>query len=49
MGLIICLSVHAANIHDSKGAKEVFEKLYEIRHDHERLKKYLPMEPIREN
>jgi putative transposase len=39
MGLIICLSVHAANIHDSKGAKEVFEKLYEIRHDHERLQK----------
>jgi hypothetical protein len=39
MGLIICLSVHAANIHDSKGAKEVFEKLYEIRHDHERLEK----------
>ena len=22
MGLIICLSVHAANIHNSKGAKE---------------------------
>jgi len=39
MGLIICLSIHAANIHDSKGAKEVFEKLYEIRHDHELLQK----------
>lgn len=39
MGLIICLSLHAANIHDSKGAKEVFEKLYDIRHDEELLKK----------
>lgn len=39
MGLIICLSVHAANIHDSKGAKEVFEKFYAIRHDHELMKK----------
>lgn len=33
MGLIICLSIHAANIHDSKGAKEVLEKLYALRHD----------------
>jgi len=33
MGLIICLSVHAANIHDRKGAKKVFEELYQIRHD----------------
>lgn len=39
MGLIICLSLHAANIHDSKGAKEVFENLYNIRHDEELLKK----------
>jgi transposase len=39
MGLIICLSIHAANTHDSKGAKEVFEKLYEIRHDHKLLQK----------
>jgi putative transposase len=39
MELIICLSIHAANIHDSKGAKEVFEKLCEIRHDHELLQK----------
>lgn len=39
MGLIICVALHAANIHDSKGAKEVFEKLYDIRHDEERLKK----------
>ena len=39
MGLIICVSLHAANIHDSKGAKEVFEKLYDIRHDEELLTK----------
>lgn len=39
MGLIICLSIHAANIHDRKGAKQVFEKLYEIRHDHALLQK----------
>jgi hypothetical protein len=26
MGMIICVAIHAANIHDSKGAKEVFEK-----------------------
>ena len=39
MGLIICVSIHAADVHDSKGAKEVFKKLYEMRHDHERLKK----------
>lgn len=39
MGLIICLSVHAANIHDSNGAKEVFEKFYEVRHDHQLLEK----------
>jgi putative transposase len=39
MGMIICVAIHASNIHDSKGAKEVFEKLYEIRHDHELMKK----------
>jgi transposase len=39
MGMIICVAIHAANIHDSKGAKEVFEKLYKIRHDHELMKK----------
>jgi putative transposase len=39
MGMIICVAIHAANIHGSKGAKEVFEKLYEIRHDHELMKK----------
>lgn len=39
MGLIICVSLHAANIHDSKGAREVFEKLYDIRHDEELLRK----------
>ena len=39
MGLIICVSLHAANIHDSKGAKAVFEKLYDIRYDEELLKK----------
>lgn len=37
LGLIICLSVHAAHIHDSKGAKEVLNKLYAIRHDHPKL------------
>lgn len=39
LGLIICLSVHAAHIHDSKGAKEVFNKLYSMRHDHPKLVK----------
>ncbi len=39
MGLIICVSIHAANIHDSKGAREVFEKLYQNRHDEELLEK----------
>ena len=39
MGMIICIAVHAANIHDSKGAKEVFERFYVIRHDHELMKK----------
>jgi putative transposase len=39
LGLIICIAVHAANIHDSKGAKQVFEKLYDIRHDEERMEK----------
>lgn len=39
LGLIVCLSVHAAHIHDSKGAKEVFEKLYALRNDEHRLTK----------
>lgn len=39
LGLIICVSIHAANIHDSKGAKTVFEELYEIRHDEPLLTK----------
>jgi putative transposase len=39
MGLIICVAPYAANIHDSNGAKGVFEKLYDIRHHEELLKK----------
>jgi hypothetical protein len=31
----------AANIHDSKGAKEVFDSLYDVRYDEERLEKIL--------
>ena len=41
MGLIICVVAHAANIHDSKGAKEVFEGLYNLRFDEQRLEKIL--------
>lgn len=41
MGLIICIAAHAANIHDSKGAKEVFDCLYELRFDEDRLAKIL--------
>lgn len=41
MGLIICAAAHAANIHDSKGAVEVFDCLYDMRFDEERLEKIL--------
>ena len=41
MGLIICVVAHAANIHDSKGAKEVFDCLYDLRFDEEKLEKIL--------
>jgi putative transposase len=41
MGLIICTVAHAANILDSKGAKEVFDYLYDLRFDEERLEKIL--------
>ena len=41
MGLIICIVAHAANVHDSKGAKEVFDCLYDLRFDEERLEKIL--------
>ena len=37
MGLIICVVAHAANVHDSKGAKEVFDCLYELRFDEDKL------------
>ena len=40
MGLIICVVAHAANIHDSKGAKEVFDCLHNLRFDEQRLKRY---------
>ncbi|MFT4204303.1 MAG: IS5 family transposase [Chitinophagaceae bacterium] len=39
LGLVICSSVHPAHIHDSRGANEVFEKLYELRHDERRIVK----------
>ena len=39
MGLIICVAIHAASIHDSKGAKEVFEKRYAVRHEEVRMQK----------
>lgn len=41
MGLIICVVAHPANMHDSKGAKEVFDCLYELRFEEDRLKKIL--------
>lgn len=41
MGLIICVVAHAANVHDSKGAKEVFDCLYDLRFDEEKLEKIL--------
>ena len=41
MGLIICVVAHAANIHDSKGAREVFDCLYDLRFDEEKLEKIL--------
>ena len=37
IGLIICVVAHAANIHDNKCAKEVFDCLYELRFDEEKL------------
>lgn len=37
LGLIIDVVVYAANIHDSKGATKVFEKLKGSRHDEPRL------------
>ena len=41
MGIIICVIAHAANIHDSKGVKEVFNYLYDLRFDEEKLEKIL--------
>ena len=41
MGIIIWVIAHAANIHDSKGAKEVFDYLYDLRFDEEKLEKIL--------
>ena len=41
MGLIICVVAHAANIHDSKGAREVFDCLYDLRFDEGKLEKIL--------
>ena len=41
MGLIICVVAHPANIHDSKGAEEVFDCLYDLRFEEERLEKIL--------
>ena len=41
MGLIIYVVAHAANVHDSKGAKEVFDCLYELRFDENELEKIL--------
>lgn len=38
LGLVIDAVVHAANIHDSKGATQVFDKLEERKFDHPRLK-----------
>jgi putative transposase len=41
MGLMICIVAHPANIHDSKGAKEVFDCLYDLRFEEDRLEKIL--------
>ena len=41
MGLIICVVAYAATLHDSKGAKEVFDCLYELRFDEEKVEKIL--------
>lgn len=41
MGLLICIVAHPANIHDSKGAKEVFDCLYDLRFEEDRLEKIL--------
>ena len=42
MGLIICIvAQHAANVHDSKEAKEVFDCLYELRFDEDQIEKIL--------
>jgi hypothetical protein len=35
----ICV-VHAANIHDTRAAKEVFDCLYDLRFDEEKSEKY---------
>jgi putative transposase len=39
LGLIISLSIHAANIHDSKGAKQVIDKFHQERNVPNGLKK----------
>jgi putative transposase len=41
MGLMICIVAHPANIHDSKGAKKVFDCLYDLRFEEDRLEKIL--------
>ena len=38
LGLIIDVVVHAANIHDSKGATQVLEKLHSSKHDEPNVK-----------
>ena len=38
LGLVIDVVIHAANIHDSKGATQVFEKLEERKSEHSTLK-----------
>ena len=42
MGLLICVVAYASNIYDSKGWKEVFDCLYDLRFDEEKLEKILP-------
>ena len=37
MDLIICVVTHAAKIHDNKCAKEVFDFLYKLCFDEEKL------------
>lgn len=37
LGLMIDIVIHAANIHDSKGAMQVFNKLEERKYDQPRL------------